>query len=354
MNRTPPLPRHPARPDSRSPAAADAAPYASAAPVIPQAPRKPVTIRSLLDKKDRSVPITMVTAYDAAQSRLCAEAGVDCVLVGDSLAMVVLGYESTLQVGMDEMIHHCQAVARGNHQSFLIGDMPFMSYQADVAEAVRNAGRFLQQGGMNAVKLEGGRAFVPQIRAMVQTGIPVCGHLGLLPQHVHAYGGYRRQGVQLQAALDLLDEAQALVAAGISLLVLEAVPQEVAARIAAELPIPVIGIGAGPGCDGQVLVFHDLLGLGNRPPPSFVRPYAAAGNLLREALSGYVRDVEQRDFPGAAECFSFPAAGLAELQAAFQARDARAGSTQPGPDQPVDPNQPPAARPAGTPQGASR
>lgn len=262
------------------------------------APKK-ITIRSFAARKRRGEPITMLTAYDYPTARLADEAGVDSLLVGDSLAMVVLGHENTLSVTMDEMLHHARAVKRGASRPLLVGDMPFMSYQTDPVEALRNAGRFLKEGGMDAVKLEGGREVVPQIQAIVRAGIPVMGHIGLTPQSIHALGGWRVQGKTPEAALALWEDAEALQEAGCFSLVLESVPARLATWISERLEIPSIGIGAGSGADGQVLVIHDLLGLFDRFVPRFVKAYAALAADAREAIERYVAEVGDGAFPGA-------------------------------------------------------
>lgn len=260
--------------------------------------RKKVTVRTLAAKKRRGEPITMLTAYDYPTALAVDRAGIDVILVGDSLGMVVLGYENTLPVTMEDMLHHCKAVARGARYALLVGDMPFMSYQVSVEEAVRNAGRFLQEAGMDAVKLEGGRERVEIIRAIVQAGIPVMGHIGLTPQSVHQLGGFHAQGKTAEAARRLVEDALALEEAGVFALVLESVPDRLAALITERLSIPTIGIGAGPHCDGQVLVLHDLLGLFDRFTPRFVKQYAQLHAVIHEALLAYREDVVQRRFPG--------------------------------------------------------
>lgn len=257
-----------------------------------------VTVRTLQAKKRKGQRITMMTAYDYPTARWVDQAGIDVILVGDSLGMVVLGYSNTLPVTMEIMLHHCKAVARGASRALLVGDMPFMSYQVSVEEAVRNAGRFLQEAGMDAVKLEGGREQVPKVRAIVEAGIPVMGHLGLTPQKIHQLGGFRLQGRTAAAARRLLEDALALQEAGIFALVLEMVPAQVAAYITQQLRIPTIGIGAGPHCDGQVLVFHDAVGMFEQFQPRFVKRYAQVGSIIREALQQYREDVEQGRFPG--------------------------------------------------------
>ncbi len=266
--------------------------------------RHKITILDLQAKKARGEPITMVTAYDYPSALAADRAGIDCLLVGDSLAMVVLGHDSTLPVTMEEMLHHCRAVRRGARAAFLIGDMPFGSYQADRAEAVRNAVRFLKEAGMDAVKIEGGRAMADTVRAISQAGIPVVGHIGLTPQSVGMLGGYRVQGRTTEDAQRLWEDAVALQEAGAILLVLEMTPDRVAGEITRRLRIPTIGIGAGPACDGQVLVLHDLLGLFDRFTPRFVKQYANLLPLIEGALAAYREDVVQRRFPAAEHTFA--------------------------------------------------
>ena len=265
----------------------------------PSEERKKVTIRLIQAMKTRHEPISMLTAYDYPTALVMDQVGLDIILVGDSLGMVVLGYESTLPVTIDEMIHHCKAVARGAKYAFLVGDMPFLSYQVSTSEAVRNAGRFLQEAGMNAVKLEGGIERAETIRAIVGAGIPVMGHLGLTPQSVHKLGGYRPQGRDADAAYKLLEDAQVLQEAGCFSLVLESIPGRLAELVSQRLDIPTLGIGAGAGCDGQVLVTHDLLGLFERFTPKFVKQYANLSGEMRRAFSEFTADVKTNAFPGA-------------------------------------------------------
>jgi 3-methyl-2-oxobutanoate hydroxymethyltransferase len=260
--------------------------------------RKKVTIHLIQAMKMRHEVISMLTAYDYPTALVMDQVGLDIILVGDSLGMVVLGYDSTLPVTMDEMIHHCKAVARGAKYALLVGDMPFLSYQVSTAEAVRNAGRFLQEGGMNAVKLEGGRERAETIRAIVSAGIPVMGHLGLTPQSVHKLGGYRPQGRDVAAAYRMVEDAQILQEAGCFSLVLESIPVRLAELVSERLDIPTIGIGAGAGCDGQVLVTHDLLGIFERFTPKFVKRYANLAEEMRKAFSGFKTEVKENTFPG--------------------------------------------------------
>ena len=259
--------------------------------------RRKVTIHTLATHHRRGRPITMVTAYDCPSARLADDAGVDAILVGDSLAMVVLGHENTLSVTMDEMLHHARAVTRGSRHALLVGDLPFMSYQVSAEEAVRNAGRFLQEAGMEAVKLEGGRRVERQVHAIVAAGIPVMGHLGLTPQSVHAFGGWRVQGQSVAAARELLEDALALEAAGCFAVVLESIPRRLAGYLTEQLAIPTIGIGAGAEVGGQVLVYHDLLGLFDRFTPRFVKRYAELGTATREALARFVEETRAAVFP---------------------------------------------------------
>lgn len=250
----------------------------------------------LKEKKRRGEKIAMLTAYDTAMARLLDRAGVDVLLVGDSVAMVALGHDTTLAVTLEAMIHHTAAVARGVSRALVVADMPFLSYQVSVSEAVRNAGRLLQEGSAAAVKLEGGRAMIDVVRRLVDVGIPVMGHLGLLPQSVHRVGGYRRQGTQPSAADEILADALALEDAGAFAVVLEMIPSELAASVTAALAIPTIGIGAGAACDGQVLVSYDMLGLSERAP-SFVKKYAQLSDVIASAAQEYVEDVRQGRFP---------------------------------------------------------
>ena len=259
--------------------------------------RKKITTLMFRQKKQRGEPVSMLTAYDYPTALALDQAGIDAILVGDSLGMVVLGYENTLPVTMEEMLHHSRAVARGAKSALLVGDMPFMSYQVSVEEAVRNAGRFLQNGGMDSVKLEGGRDRLNVIRAIVSAGIPVMGHLGLTPQSVHQLGGFRAQGKTAQTAKILLEDALLLEEAGVFSLVLESVPTQLAQYISGKISIPTIGIGAGAGCDGQVLVTHDLLGMFDRFTPKFVRKYADLHSEMNRAFTDYIADVQTKQFP---------------------------------------------------------
>jgi 3-methyl-2-oxobutanoate hydroxymethyltransferase len=259
---------------------------------------------ALAEMKRQGKPISALTAYDYSTARLADEAGIDLILVGDSLAMVVLGHENTLAVTVDEMLHHTRAVRRAVRRAFMVADMPFGSYHGMVADGLANAIRFLKEAGAEAVKVEGPR--LELVRALTEAEIPVVGHLGLTPQSVHRMGGYRVQARTAETVLQLKADAHALADAGAGVLVLEGVPREVAAAITAELPIPTVGIGAGPDCDGQILVFHDLLNLTFAPSPKFVRRYADAATLIRSAIEHYREDVEHRAFPSDAESYHLP------------------------------------------------
>ncbi len=263
-----------------------------------------VTIPALAEMKRQGKPISALTAYDYSTARLVDEAGIDLILVGDSLAMVVLGLENTLAVTVDEMLHHTRAVRRAVNRALVVADMPFGSYHGTVGEAVANAVRFVKEAGAEAVKIEGPR--VDLVRALVDAEIPVIAHLGLTPQSVHRMGGYRVQARTAEAALQLQADAFALAHAGAGAIVLEGVPREAAAAITADLPVPTIGIGAGPDCDGQILVFHDLVNLTFAPAAKFVRRYADASALFRSAIEHYREDVEHRAFPSDAESYHLP------------------------------------------------
>jgi len=260
-----------------------------------------VTMPALAEMKRQGKPISALTAYDYATARLVDEAGIDLVLVGDSLAMVVLGHENTLAVTVDEMLHHTRAVRRAVRRALVVADMPFGSYHASVADGLANAVRFIKDGGAEAVKIEGPRTDL--VSALTEAEIPVVGHLGLTPQSVHRMGGYRVQARTAETVVQLRAQARALARAGAGALVIEGIPREAAAAITAELDIPTIGIGAGPDCDGQILVFHDLVGLTFAPSAKFVRRYADAGALIRSAVEHYCDDVERRAFPSDAESY---------------------------------------------------
>jgi 3-methyl-2-oxobutanoate hydroxymethyltransferase len=278
--------------------------------VVPSAGNGKITVPSILERKSGlSSPnspaskITCLTTYDYPTARLLDEAGVDVLLVGDSLAMVVLGYESTLPVTMEEMLQCTRAVRRGTRRALLVADMPYGSYHDDPAAAVRNAVRFVKEAGAEAVKVEGGERRMELISRMVEAEIPVMGHIGLTPQSVNAFGGFRVQGKTAEAGEQLLRDARAVEAAGAFSIVLESIPRELAARITAELRIPTIGIGAGPDCDGQVLVIHDLVGMSFGHQPKFARRYADVGAAISRAAAEYCRDVQQGTFPSDRESY---------------------------------------------------
>ncbi len=263
---------------------------------VPLDPARPVTTTALRAMKDARRPIVMVTAYDTPSARLCDEAGVDAILVGDSLGMVVLGHGSTLPVTMDDMLRHTAAVVRGTKRALAIADLPFMSFQVSAEDTLRNAGRFLVESGAAAVKLEGGMRVASTVRRLVDAGIPVMGHIGRTPQSVNQFGGYKVQAKESAAALELLDDAHALEDAGAFAVVLECIPAELAAMVSAELQIPTIGIGAGAGCDGQVQVYHDVLGMGEFTPKHAKR-YAEVGAVIRSAMEAYANEVRDGAFP---------------------------------------------------------
>ena len=283
------------------------------------APR--VTADTLLNKKHAGQPITALTAYDFPTARLVDEAGIDVILVGDSVGMVVLGYETTLPVTMDEMLHHTRAVARGVQRAFLVADMPYGSYQVSLDDGVRNAVRLVKEAGAHAVKIEGGRSRVELIERLGDAEIPVVAHLGLTPQSVHRMGGYRVQGRSAEAIDTLCADALAVEAAGAIAIVLEGIPREVAAMITASAGVPTIGIGAGPDCDGQILVFHDLFNLTGSPVAKFSRQYGDGAAFFARALEQYRDDVTRREFPSDAESYHLPR----ELQTIVEREDELVG-----------------------------
>ncbi len=258
---------------------------------------KPVRVPDLRAMKTNGIKITVLTAYDTSMARLLDDAGIDVILVGDSVGMVVLGYDTTLPVTLDMMVHHTQAVSRGVRRALIVADLPFLTYQVSVEDAMRNAGRLIQQGGASAVKLEGGRRVAEAVRRMTESGIPVMGHLGLTPQSVHAFGGFRQQARDEASACALLSDAKTLEEAGAFAIVLESIPFELAKSVTTAVTIPTIGIGAGPDCDGQVLVSHDVFGLHPGPVPAFARQYARLGEQLSKAASEYIEDVRGGKFP---------------------------------------------------------
>jgi 3-methyl-2-oxobutanoate hydroxymethyltransferase len=266
-------------------------------------PRQKITLSSLREKKIHREPITCLTAYDYATARLVDEAAIDIILVGDSLAQTMLGYENTLTVTVDEMLHHTRAVRRGVKHAFLIADMPFGSFHVSADEALRNATRFVKEGGAEAVKMEGGEKRADLIRRVIDAEIPVAGHIGLTPQSVNVMGGYKVQGKSLQAVEQLVRDAVALDRAGVACLYLEGIPREVAALITSEVSTPTIGIGAGPECDGQVLVIHDILNLTFTPPAKFVRQYGNAAALISDAVQAFRADVLSHQYPSDSESY---------------------------------------------------
>ena len=292
------------------------------APNAPAPGKLPIT--DLAAMKQRGEKIVMVTAYDAPSGHLADDAGIDLVLVGDSAAMVVLGYDSTVPATMEEMLMLTRAVTRGARRPLVIADLPFGSYQVSDEQAVTAGIRFLKEAGAEAVKLEGGGTSIARARALVQAGIPVCGHIGLTPQTATALGGFKAQGRSSAKALQLVEEALALEAAGCFLLVLEAVPEAVARRISEALEIPTIGIGAGAGCDGQVLVWHDLLGLYDGRAPRFVKQYAELSGTIVGALESYATEVRSGAFPAAQHTYSIPEEELAAFEEGLAALDRRA------------------------------
>ena len=261
------------------------------------------TTSTVLAQKQNGDKITMLTAYDYSTAKLMDESGINCILVGDSLGMVMLGYDSTLPVTMEDMLHHTKAVTRGAKNAMVIADMPFMSYQTSVYDAVKNAGRLIQEGGAYAVKLEGGAAVCDQIAAIVKASIPVVAHLGLTPQSVNAFGGFKVQGKDEARARELIEDAKKIEAAGAFMVVLECVPKKLAEIITREISIPTIGIGAGDGCDGQVLVYQDMLGMFSDFTPKFVKRFAEAGALMKDAFSSYIKEVKDGTFPDDSHSF---------------------------------------------------
>ncbi len=271
-----------------------------------------VTTASLQEMKTKGEKITALTAYDYPTARLVDDVGIDIILVGDSVSNVILGRENTLSVTMEEMLHHVRAVVRGVERALVLGDMPFMSYQASIDEAVGNAGRFLKKGGAEGVKVEGGSGVLDKIKAIIDAGIPVMGHVGLTPQWIHQMGGYRAQGKTVKAAKLILEDAEKLQDAGVFSLVLECVPWQLAEIITERLDIPTIGCGAGPHCDGQVLVLHDVIGLSDRSP-KFSRKYADLKPVIEDAVCSYARDVRDGHFPGKEHVFEMDEAELKQL-----------------------------------------
>lgn len=281
-----------------------------------------VTAKTFRDAKNKR-KLALLTAYDYTVAKIVDECGLDGILVGDSLGMVALGYPDTIPVTMEDMIHHCAAVARGAKNALIICDMPFMSSQLGPLETLRNAGRLLKEGGAGAVKMEGGAEFAPEVAALTRASIPVMAHIGLTPQSSRALGGYRVQGRELEAARDLLRDAAALEEAGAFALLLECVPAPLAEAITARASIPTIGIGAGGGCDGQILVWQDMLGLSREPLPKFARKFAEVGEIAREAFRSYKRAVEEGEFPAVGHCYAMDATAEAEIRRFAETIDER-------------------------------
>lgn len=271
------------------------------------------TVNTFKKAKENGEKLTMLTAYDYSTAKLMEEAGVESILVGDSLGMVCLGYEDTLSVTMEDMIHHTKAVARGAKETLVIADMPFMSYQTSVYDAVVNAGRLIKEGHANAVKLEGGIEVCEQIRAIVNASIPVCAHLGLTPQSINAFGGFSVQGKQEAAAKKLLEEAKAIQEAGAFAVVLECIPEKLATFITENIQIPTIGIGAGAGCDGQVLVYQDMLGLYSDFVPKFVKQFRALGEEMKGGFRDYIKEVKEGTFPAKEHTFKIDESVIEKL-----------------------------------------
>ena len=268
--------------------------------------RKKVTIPQLLEMKRSGQKISMITAYDYPTGVIVDQAGIDIVLVGDSLGMTMLGYDTTVPVTMDEMVHHAKAVTRGCKNPFVLGDMPFMAYQASKEEAIRNAGRFMKEANCDGIKLEGGIYIADTVRAIVRAGVPTMGHLGLTPQTISALGGFKVQGKDVEAAQRLVEDVTALEEAGVFAVLLEAVPAKVARLIAERASVPIISIGAGAGCDGQVLIFHDMFGLFPKFMPKFAKRYAEVGEIMRNGVRQYIEEVRSGTFPEAKHSFTIP------------------------------------------------
>lgn len=276
--------------------------------------RRKVRITDLLDKKRQKIPIVALTAYDFPLASIIDETGLDMIIIGDSVAMVVLGLESTLPVTMDDMIHHCKAVARGAKYAFLVGDMPFMSYQVSTEEAVRNAGRFIKEGNCDAIKLEGGSSVIAQVGRIVKAGIPVMGHIGLTPQSATQLSGFKVQGTTSVSAKKIIDDAKQLEKAGCFSIILECVPAEVSKIITSKIKIPTVGIGAGIDCDGQVLVTPDILGLYKKFTPKFAKKYVDIYAQIKNAVGQYKKDVEAKIFPTKEHSFSIDKKELKKLK----------------------------------------
>ncbi|KUO41676.1 MAG: 3-methyl-2-oxobutanoate hydroxymethyltransferase [Hadesarchaea archaeon DG-33-1] len=279
-----------------------------------------VTTITLRELKTRGERITMLAAYDYPTARMIDEAGIDAILVGDSLGNVILGYRDTLAVTMDEIVHHTKAVARGTKNALVIGDMPFLSYQASTEDAIRNAGRLIKEGQAEAVKVEGGRSVIDKVEAIIGAGIPVMGHLGLTPQWIHQFGGFKVRGKTVDAARSIVDDARMLEKAGVFSIVLECMPWQLARMITEKVEAPTIGIGAGPYCDGQVLVVHDLLGLSGGFAPKFVKKYAQLGSVAAKALATFKQEVKSGKFPSLKHSYEMKGEELKKLIKHFKTR----------------------------------
>jgi len=280
------------------------------------------TVLTLTEQKRTGEKITMLTAYDYTTAKIMDECGINTILVGDSLGMVMLGYDTTLPVTMDDMVHHTAAVSRGANDAFVVADMPFMSYQVSVSEAVANAGRLVKEGGANAVKLEGGASVCEQIRAIVDASIPVVAHLGLTPQSVNAFGGFKVQGKNVDSAYRILEDAFKIQEAGAFMLVLEGIPSKLAKIITERLEIPTIGIGAGKDCDGQVLVYQDMLGMTTGHTAKFVKKFAEAGEVMRKGINDYINETRSGEFPAIEHTYAVDESVIEEVEAHAPAHDA--------------------------------
>ena len=280
-----------------------------------------VTIKEIIEKKKRGEKIVTLTSYDYSMAKIVDESGIDLILVGDSLSMVMLGYKNTLNVTMDEMIHHTKAVSRGVSNALIVGDMPFLSYKIDRREAVKNAGRFIQEGGAEAVKVEGGTEICPTIDAMIKADIQVMGHIGLTPQAIYQFGGFLVQGKTTNAAKKLILDAKNLEETGVFSIVLESIPWQIAKLITSVVDIPTIGIGAGPYCDGQILVIHDMLGIFTEFKPKFVKYFSNVGDSIRSALKDYKDEVVKGVYPNREFSYEFPEQELEKIKRWFENKD---------------------------------
>lgn len=277
-----------------------------------------VTVKDIIEKKKKGEKIVTITSYDYSMAKIVDESGIDLILVGDSLSMVMLGYKNTLSVTMDEMIHHTKAVSRGVSNALLVGDMPFLSFKIDIKEAIKNAGRFIQEGGAEAVKIEGGTEMVPTIKAMIKADIQVMGHIGLTPQAIYEFGGFLVQGKTIEAAKKLILDAKNLEEAGVFSIVLESIPWQIAKLITSSVEVPTIGIGAGPYCDGQIIVIHDILGIFTDIKPKFVKYFGKIGDSIRRALDDYKDEVINGIYPDREHSYEFPPQDLNKINQWFE------------------------------------